>query len=168
MVRSANSTNATTNSRLADTVQFIDPPFPDNVAHFQGFTCDSMRLSHILAALGNALLVAANQTIINGTEAGPREYPFIVSLQQVQQFFSLDPDEILSGKVSDYVHTCGRTLINRQQFITAAHCFDLCSWIPGMAAAQRVRVGSERWAEGGYFSMSVRSICTRNGTGTAS
>lgn len=104
-----------------------------------------MRLISILAFLAAPLLVTAERTIINGTDVEARQYPFVVSLQRERE----------DGA---YRHSCGGTLINRQQFLTAGHCLNF-SWLPQEmmdvvmphVPNWRVRVGSDQHAEGGYM-----------------
>lgn len=115
-----------------------------------------MKLSYFLTTLATELLhvVTAKQAIVNGIEVAPYQYPFIVSLQQIPKYHSLgDGDPPPANMSKEHAHACGGTLINRQQFLTAAHCFEEGD---DVASEQRVLVGSHHNAESGaWFNVSA-------------
>jgi trypsin len=72
----------------------------------------SKKLITILATCllaGSALAIPMKGMIVGGVEAGPNEFPFIVSLQT--NLYGLG-------------HFCGGTLIKQNWVLTAAHCID--------------------------------------------
>lgn len=69
----------------------------------------------ILAALKNAelrnnkIIDVLSTRIVNGSDADIAEFPFIVSLQIIQ-------DDVTSN------HNCGGSILNEHWVLTAAHC----------------------------------------------